>query len=47
MNVSNVYLKKRRDGEVPRCRILAEKRARLYIIRRCLLMLLCWKETAD
>lgn len=26
---------------------LKEKRARLYIIRRCILMLICWRESAD
>ncbi|KAG5041563.1 hypothetical protein JHK85_014039 [Glycine max] len=31
----------------PKSRILKEKRAKLYIIRRCIVMLLCWKENGD
>lgn len=33
--------------QVSRTRILEEKRARLYIIRRCVLMLLCWRDHED
>ncbi|KAJ0112189.1 hypothetical protein Patl1_00635 [Pistacia atlantica] len=33
--------------QVSRSRILEEKRARLYIIRRCVLMLLCWRDRED
>lgn len=41
---------KKRRGKVfrvPKGGHLKEKRARLYIIRRCILMLICWKERAD
>ena len=27
--------------------VLKEKRARLYIIRRCVLMLICWRDHKD
>ncbi|KAL4622138.1 hypothetical protein ACB092_06G276200 [Castanea dentata] len=27
--------------------VLKEKRARLYIIRRCILMLICWRDQKD
>ncbi|KAL9330053.1 hypothetical protein ACSQ67_005056 [Phaseolus vulgaris] len=33
--------------QAPKGRILKEKRAKLYIIRRCIVMLLCWKENAE
>lgn len=32
---------------IPRCEALKEQRARLYIIRRCLYMLICWRENDD
>ncbi|XP_057981263.1 small polypeptide DEVIL 6-like [Malania oleifera] len=28
-------------------RVLGEKRARLYIIRRCVYMLICWRDHPD
>lgn len=33
--------------QAPKGRTSKEKRARLYIIRRCIVMLLCWKENGD
>ncbi|KAL4191653.1 hypothetical protein AMTRI_Chr07g31120 [Amborella trichopoda] len=30
-----------------RARVLEEQRVRLYIIRRCLIMLLCWRDSRD
>ncbi|KAK7358485.1 hypothetical protein VNO77_00413 [Canavalia gladiata] len=33
--------------QAPKGRVLKEKRAKLYIIRRCIVMLLCWKENGD
>ncbi|KAG6636501.1 hypothetical protein CIPAW_11G115600 [Carya illinoinensis] len=32
---------------VPKAKTFKEKRAKLYIIRRCIAMLLCWKENED
>ncbi|KAK4728932.1 hypothetical protein R3W88_021920 [Solanum pinnatisectum] len=32
---------------ITRKKTLKDKRAKLYIIRRCLYMLLCWKERVD
>ncbi|OMP08664.1 hypothetical protein COLO4_06233 [Corchorus olitorius] len=39
----------RKQGKVqfPGNRILKEKRARLYIIQRCVLMLICWRDPED
>ncbi|KAF8028048.1 hypothetical protein BT93_E0840 [Corymbia citriodora subsp. variegata] len=38
-----------KQGKVPGSTggALKEKRAKLYIIRKCVLMLLCWKEHGD
>ncbi|MBA0763275.1 hypothetical protein Gotri_012750 [Gossypium trilobum] len=33
--------------KVPKSKTLKGKRARLYIIRRCIFMLLCWKDQGD
>ncbi|WRX16860.1 DVL - like 3, partial [Theobroma cacao] len=33
--------------QVPKSKILKGKRARLYIIRRCVYMLLCWRDHGD
>ncbi|KAK7318061.1 hypothetical protein RJT34_02759 [Clitoria ternatea] len=38
---------KQPKAQPPKGRILKEKRAKLYIIRRCIVMLLCWKENGD
>ncbi|TYI19340.1 hypothetical protein ES332_A07G158600v1 [Gossypium tomentosum] len=40
-------VRKRGKVEFPRSRILKEKRAKLYIIKRCVLMLLCWRDPKD
>ncbi|KAJ8759188.1 hypothetical protein K2173_004195 [Erythroxylum novogranatense] len=29
------------------CRLVKEKRARFYIFRRCIVMLVCWNEYSD
>ncbi|KAK9202728.1 hypothetical protein WN943_012979 [Citrus x changshan-huyou] len=31
----------------PKSRVLKEKKARFYIIRRCVFMLLCWRKDGD
>ncbi|MBA0768172.1 hypothetical protein Gotri_016994, partial [Gossypium trilobum] len=33
--------------EVSKSKILRGKRARFYIIRRCVFMLLCWRDHGD
>ncbi|KAI4315560.1 hypothetical protein L6164_028356 [Bauhinia variegata] len=32
---------------VPKTRVFKDKRAKFYIIRRCIIMLLCWKDNGD
>ncbi|XVE77300.1 hypothetical protein DITRI_Ditri13aG0051300 [Diplodiscus trichospermus] len=39
-------VKKHSKVQLP-SRILKEKQARLYIIRRCVLMLICWRDPKD
>jgi hypothetical protein len=35
------------EKQAPKGRVLKEKRAKFYIIRRCIVMLLCWKDKGD
>ncbi|RHN43519.1 hypothetical protein MtrunA17_Chr8g0388801 [Medicago truncatula] len=35
------------EKQLPKGRVLKEKRAKFYIIRRCIVMLLCWKDKGD
>ncbi|XVE73683.1 hypothetical protein DITRI_Ditri11bG0138600 [Diplodiscus trichospermus] len=37
-------VRKRGKVQLSRSRIFKEKRARLYIIQRCVLMLICWRD---
>ncbi|WZZ86127.1 hypothetical protein YC2023_114706 [Brassica napus] len=39
--------KKQMKKKLTPIRSFREKRSRLYIIRRCLVMLLCWREPRD
>ncbi|KAL3817893.1 hypothetical protein ACJIZ3_003798 [Penstemon smallii] len=47
METSVSSKERKRRIKVPRCEVLKEKRARFYIIRQCLYMLICWREHAD
>ncbi|PON32480.1 DEVIL-like protein [Parasponia andersonii] len=38
---------KRCKVQAPGGSVLREKRARLYIIRRCLVMLICWRDEKE
>lgn len=40
-------LRRRCKVSIPKGKILKEKRARLYIIKRCVMMLICWREDGD
>ncbi|KAK8326325.1 hypothetical protein V6Z11_A11G108100 [Gossypium hirsutum] len=40
-------VRKRGKVQFPRSRILNQKQARLYIIHRCVLMLICWRDPKD
>ncbi|XP_024016246.1 uncharacterized protein LOC112089727 [Eutrema salsugineum] len=44
---TNTGFHKQAKSKLTPNRSLKEKRARLYIIRRCLVMLLCWREPRD